>query len=644
MSGWSGYRLSVLLAIVACFAAPQLSMSSVPQGRPASARPVPIENWAGVSATAPTSYTIALTSSLPSGILAGTPITWTATSNDPTPLVYQFSVGYEGQAPQMVRDFSPKSSILWTPMVEGIYTITVLAKEGYGVPVSLQTSMQFQATHKVIGTASISPTNNPLVALYRAPSCSAGSIAVQFRQTGTDAWTSTNSQPCHPTPPLTRPFYVAGMVAHTTYDMRAVVTSGQVMTASAIQTYTTGSPPASLGIPSVSVPQPPGPTSDITDSLLIHEYTAVSGNAGPMASNIAGQVVWYAYEPDLPGATSRRFEQGGYSYLDANDGTQQPSWGGNNVLREIDLAGNPVRETNIAAINAQLRVLGDLPIYGFNHDYLDLPNGDLAVLAWTTKTITTTPIMGDDLVVLDKNLQVSWVWDSFKFLDPYRGPTLGDTCGRAWHTLSCPVPGGPSTIDWLHINAISWSPQDNDIVLSVRNQDWVIKINYDNGAGDGSVIWRMGPDGDFTLIPASPRDPYPWFSHQHDANLLDGTTLAVFDNGNTRCHMEPQPCHSRGQEYLIDEADRVVTETMSLDLGAFAPSWGVAQRLSNGNFNFDLGGLGSLGHRFGQQAEYQRSGTKVFVGQIQIGEYRAWRLPTMYSTTNLPCPTCTSGY
>ena len=50
------------------------------------------------------------------------------------------------------------------------------------------------------------------------------------------------------------------------------------------------------------------------------------------------------------------------------------------------------------------------------------------------------------------------------------------------------------------------------------------------------MLWRLGLDGDFTISPPiSPTNPYPWFSHQHDANYLDGSTLAVFDNGNTRC-------------------------------------------------------------------------------------------------------------
>src|SRR5207247_9269216 len=60
---------------------------------------------------------------------------------------------------------------------------------------------------------------------------------------------------------------------------------------------------------------------------------------------------------------------------------------GMNVLREIDLAGNPLRETNIDAVNAQLLAAGQEIIYGFHHEFLRLPNGSIATLGWTLKTV-----------------------------------------------------------------------------------------------------------------------------------------------------------------------------------------------------------------------------------------------------------------
>ena len=77
--------------------------------------------------------------------------------------------------------------------------------------------------------------------------------------------------------------------------------------------------------------------------------------------------------------------------------------------------------------------------------------------------------------------------------------------------------------------AVPFQPQgltaeqaDGNILLSERSQDWVLKVNYGNGQGDGHLIWRMGPFGDFTILNPPPTqcgDPnvFPWFTHQHDA-------------------------------------------------------------------------------------------------------------------------------
>ena len=136
------------------------------------------------------------------------------------------------------------------------------------------------------------------------------------------------------------------------------------------------------------------------------------------------------------------------------------------------------------------------------------------------------------VLVLDQNLQVAWVWDPFDRLNIHRLPTLGE---------------GPS--DWTHANSIAWSPADGNLIVSLRNLDWVIKIDYANGTGDGHVIWRLGAGGDFRI---NSKDPSPWFSHQHDVRYINDTTLVLFDNGNTR-RSKNRRANSRGQELILDE-------------------------------------------------------------------------------------------
>jgi hypothetical protein len=94
---------------------------------------------------------------------------------------------------------------------------------------------------------------------------------------------------------------------------------------------------------------------------------------------------------------------------------------GQNILREADLAGNPVRETNLDAINAELFQLGHDRIYGLNHEIQRLPNGTTVVLGFTERTVDIdgSPInyIGTMVVVLDQDLQVVWAWDAFDYLD-----------------------------------------------------------------------------------------------------------------------------------------------------------------------------------------------------------------------------------
>jgi hypothetical protein len=222
------------------------------------------------------------------------------------------------------------------------------------------------------------------------------------------------------------------------------------------------------------------------------------------------------------------------------------------------------------------------------------------------------------LMVLDQDLQVVWTWDAFDHLDVNRGPILGEVCGGPG---PCPLSGA---VDWLHENAISWSPADGNLLISVRHQDWVIKIDYANGTGDGHVIWRLGQDGDFTV---SSSDPSPWFSHQHYSHYLDDSTLILFDNGNTRQAIDPN-AHSRGQVWKLDEDARTATLVVNLDVGNYSPELGTAERMPNGNYVFDSGSQG--GGLFGQSIEMLPDGTKVYVQEVAARDYRSFRMSSLY--------------
>ncbi len=116
-------------------------------------------------------------------------------------------------------------------------------------------------------------------------------------------------------------------------------------------------------------------------------------------------------------------------------------------MRQVDLAGDTLRETNINAVNAELAAMGQHSIADFNHEVKLLPNGDTAVLATTTRTInvngTPTTYSGDMVLVLNQNLQVAWVWDAFNWLDTSRLPP--DGAARPTGCTPTPSTGRPRT-------------------------------------------------------------------------------------------------------------------------------------------------------------------------------------------------------
>jgi hypothetical protein len=185
-------------------------------------------------------------------------------------------------------------------------------------------------------------------------------------------------------------------------------------------------------------------------------------------------------------------------------------------------------------------------------------------------------------------------------------------------------------VDWLHTNAVSLSP-DGNLVLSLRHQDWVIKIDYRNGSGDGHVMWRLGQGGDFTL---NSTDADAWFSHQHNAHYIDDHTLILFDNGNTRRATDPT-ANSRGQVWTLDETTMTATPVLNADLGNYSFRLGSAQRLSNGNYSFMSGSQGQVPppNQFGQTIEVLPDGTPSYVLQYAKPEYRSYRVRTLYEGT-----------
>jgi hypothetical protein len=498
-------------------------------------------------------------------------------------------------------------------MQQGSYEIEVVVKSGFSAPWHASATATYSAQSRVVGnSAVVSPMANPLVALFSAPPSPGASMYVQFAPQGpAPTWQDTSPQTI--VPGESTNFIVAGMRPDTTYLMRYVLNDGTV---SAPLSFTTGGLPSDLNFPAFTVVQPPAPGTDLGQGVIFHAGF-LSGPAkstvNTVATDLAGNVVWY-YDPvanNFPGY-AQNIEPGGTVMMIG--GKAGGTTAGFDTLRQVDLAGDTLRQTDIQAVNAELAARHRPPIVAFDHEAKLLPNGDTVVLATTRKTLEykgkPTRYNGALVIVLDPNLQVSWVWNSFSWLNTNR---LG------------PAGGTPS--DWIHANAVSRSPEDGDLLVSSRAQDWVYKIDYADGTGNGHVIWKLGAHGNFRPIS---NDASPWFSHQHDARLINDNTLLVFDDGNTRRETDPT-ADSRGQEWILDEQNMTATLVVNADMGNYSAFIGSAELLSNGDLAFTSGALGTSINPYGQSIEVLPNGTRVFVQQMNEYEYRSYFESTLYS-------------
>jgi arylsulfate sulfotransferase len=553
--------------------------------------------------------------SVPSSQPVGTNVVWTATQN--SGWLYQFSVADSTGVFSVNQDFSTSNTYGWAPLSEGSYIIQVVAQPP--APASaIRLYRAFAVTPIATSASAISPTQNPLVALYSAPPCPLGSsMYVQFgvSTAPTSYWSQTDSRPCLQGKSMN--FYIAGMLPSVTYSMRHfVVTNSQPDGGSSLLPFTTGA--LNHAVPVFTVVSPPTIKSSLSQQVLLNSMLDLrfpSSNV-PVATDVFGRVIWYY------GGNKSPYMFAYYTHAVAGGNLMMLySIGRQYYVGEIDLAGNSLKLTNMDRINAQLTLRGEENVIALHHDALRTPAGQTLVFGMLEHTNVNPPLLGDLIIGLDQNYQVIWTWNSFKHL-PLRLPVLHETCAVSYGP-ACPA-STPTAIDLLHSNCLSYT-SDHNLLHSMRHQDWVEKINFQDGAGNGTVVWKLGKGGDFAV---NSTDPSPWFSHQHDPEWVGTNTISLYDNGNTRCNGATQPCNSRGQIWQINEQTKVATLSVNLDLGVYSDRQGSATILKNGNFQFVSGYVEP--NPTSRIEEYLPDGTPNLVITSNQTVYRTPRMTSLY--------------
>jgi len=486
------------------------------------------------------------------------------------------------------------------------------------------------ATVTVVGPGNVAATANSQVALYTiAPPVAAG-VTIQFGLDTTYGLTTSTQPAAGGAAPLGT--FVAGMKANTLYHMRASLLMPDGSTLNDLdQTFSTGALPANLAQITATT------TSGMTPQPGLEMLDLVLGTSGPpvVVTDLSGNVVW-TYSPG--GSTAdlvqpvKPLPNGHFLVVTAPLETDVPAQlpaGTIDVTREIDLSGATIREISIDTLNDRLAAAGfSYQAEYMHHDVAILPNGHWIMIVASvqpeTEDGTTSNVTGDALIDLDSNLQPVWVWNTFDHMDVNRHPA--------------------SITDWTHANAILYSPGDGNLVLSMRNQSWIIKIDYNNGAGAGDIIWHLGYQGDFTLVGGT--DPTDWFSGQHAPAFTTPATagtfgMTVFDDGDFRTYPTGTTCADTGAPTCPYTTAQVLTinesaMTATLDFLDITPAYtffgGNEEVLGNGNVEFDLCNTLATAS---QASVYEVTPTSPAqtVWQLNVvgsDAYRAFRIPSLY--------------
>ena len=261
---------------------------------------------------------------------------------------------------------------------------------------------------------------------------------------------------------------------------------------------------------------------------------------------------------------------------------------------EVDLAGQVWGHWVGEGVGGGLEV----PVPSFSHEVFPVDDGFWS-LSFANTRVDAFPGSYVDPFSLDAGVEindpvvvhVSWAGE---VLDAWRLASRLDTQRIGFDSLN-PTQFGP---DWAHANAVVVDPADGGVLVSLRHQDAVVKLD-----ATGELQWILGNHEGwqpsfqpFLLTPVG--GDFAWPYHQHAPELTPSGDLVLFDNGNVRETPYGAPAadptsYSRVVSYRVDPVAMTIEQlwsyrdTPSGDLVATAV--GDADLLDNGNVLADFG-------------------------------------------------------
>ena len=382
-----------------------------------------------------------------------------------------------------------------------------------------------------------------------------------------------------------------------------------------------------------------------------------------VAVDESGEVVW-SYRAERPVSDARRLQNGNLLYRTGRAGP----------LYEIDMLGNTVSEwhTNRTPEDHVGRDSIHVDTDTLHHETFETRSGNIVAISTELRTYENYPssdsivdapkaisdVLGDVLVEFSRQGDVLREVRLLDLLDPYRIGYNSLDWGAAWRMLFAQEEEVRPRRDWAHANAVVLDAGERYAIVSLRHQDAVVKIDWQ----EEELVWILGShDGwapEWQAYLLQPKGVLLWPYHQHAPMITPDGTVLLFDNGNYRVRpfdepMPPSESFSRAVEYLIDEDTMEVSEVWSYggpgDESFFARFLGDADWMpQTGNVLINYGGLVSdeagspiadgPGHNWVRIVEVTKETPAEKVFELFIDDeppagwsvYRAERLPSLY--------------
>jgi hypothetical protein len=263
--------------------------------------------------------------------------------------------------------------------------------------------------------------------------------------------------------------------------------------------------------------------------------------------------------------------------------------------------------------------------YWQHHDIESLPNGNVLLIAWEHKADATAIANGRNPNMLAGSQQpfgfwpdhiievnpesnsIAWEWHVWDHLiQDYDSSKVNyGVVSDHPELVNLNYPSGPNTSgDWLHINAVDYNAELDQIILSVHHfgEIWIIDHSTTtieaashtggNSGKGGDLLYRWGNPQAYIGGNSNERI----FFGQHDARWIeDGSQIMVFNNGSGRpggsyssIDVITQPI-GEDNLYVLDSNGIYGPDTLSWQYTAtplgdlFAANISGAHRLENGN-------------------------------------------------------------